>query len=515
MKCVHCAVIFATILINVAALYAGEKADIIVDTQGNGDFTTIMDAITSIPQNNNSWKTILVKDGTYNEHIFIDRSFIAIVGESREHTIIRFSLSRDDWYNSHRTNAGSAVIDIGVSSSDGVSGRPATDVVIANLTVENTYNNAGVKTHVIRGEGGCNRVSVINCNVWCKGHDTIALWNKATGMYYHANCSFKGSVDAVCPRGWCYTVGCDFYEVTSSSPLWHEVAAGSSQKFVIRTGNFYVADGNNSSFRLLNRNNSSSLGTRYFLLDCMITEKAGTKGNYTEAYFHNCHGESRDQSWYADNLSSAGGSPGQEKINAHWTFDKQWDPENTLPAVLPTASLPQPWDKAYDVPSEVELRWINGRNATESLLYFGKENPPPFVTDGLEENSWSPGKLSSDTYYWRVDAVDGTDTVSGDIWSFTIIPGVTEILQKNVKTEIMGQSSVHQNSHTITFFHNESQQITPLAAVIDISGRVVAKNHEFMHLGTRTVLNRPLSPGAYFFTWNYNGTRKKIRFVIR
>ena len=422
-----------TILAAFTCLFAAEKADIIVAADGSGSYKTIMEAIKSIPQNNNSWVTILIKNGTYNEHILIDRSFIAIVGEDREKTIISYSLNRDQWASSHGgSNNGSGVIDIGVSSGDGVTSRVATDIFIGNLTVENTYNNTGVKTHVIRGESGCNRISIVNCNVWCKGHDTVALWNVNSGMYYHANCSFRGSVDAVCPRGWCYAVGCEFYEVTSSAPLWHEVGSGSTQKFVIRTGFFSAAEGNTSSFKLLNRNNSTSLGTRFFLLDCMISKKASTKGSATEAYFFNCHGESSDQLWYADNLTSAPGSPKQEQITAKWCFDDKWDPENTLPAVLPFASLPRPWDKAYDVASDVTLAWSNGRNATESVLYFGNVNPPSFKAS-VKERTFSPGKLASDTYYWRVDAVDGADTVRGVVWSFTVVPGVGTRMASPVK----------------------------------------------------------------------------------
>jgi hypothetical protein len=80
---------------------------------------------------------------------------------------------------------------------------------------------------------------------------------------------------------------------------------------------------------------------------------------------------------------------------------------------------------------------------------------------------------------------------------------------------IMDQSSVRQNNHSITFFRNDNQQTAPLAAVLDITGRVVTENHAFNHFGTRTVLQKQLSPGVYFFTWNCNGNRKKIRFVIR
>lgn len=450
-----------------STLYAAEKASIIVAADGSGNYKTIMDAVVSVPQNNTRWVTILVKNGIYKEHIFIDRNFIAIVGESREKTIIQFSINRDEWANAHSgTNNGSGVVDIGVSSSNGTSSATATDILLANMTIENTYNSTGVKTHVVRGEGGCNRVSIINCNIWCKGHDTIALWNLNSGMYYHANCSFKGSIDAVCPRGWCYTVGCDFLETASSSPLWHETASGSTQKFVIRTGRLTTAEGNSSTFRLLNMNNSSSLGTRFMLLDCMISGRATTKGNASEAYFFNCFGETGKQSWYADNLKSANGSPTQDIITAKWTFDGKWDPENTLPAVMPDASLPQPWDSAYDVPSAATLAWIPGRNATESVISFGTEKSPPFKVT-VTGRTYTPGKLASGTYYWRVDAVNGSDTIKGTLWSFSVVPGVA-ITRKRAPT-----TTPHKGEYRTRIAITGNRVLR--APLTDLSGRAVSR----------------------------------------
>jgi pectinesterase len=203
-------------LFTIENIVAAEKADIIVAKDGSGQFTTIQAAINSISSSNNKNVTILVKNGTYSEHIAIDKSFISLIGESRDSTIIQFSLQRTEWTNSHGSSVGCAVINIGCTPSFEKTSSTMTDIVIGNLTVENTYNTTSDKTMVIKDEGNSNRIFVVSCNVWCKGHDTISLWSSQNGMYYHADCSFRGSVDAVCPRGWCYTVGCEFYEVSSS-----------------------------------------------------------------------------------------------------------------------------------------------------------------------------------------------------------------------------------------------------------------------------------------------------------
>ena len=43
-----------------------------------------------------------------------------------------------------------------------------------------------------------------------------SLWLGDRGRYYHARCNFSGSVDFVCPRGWCYVTDCTFYDLAPS-----------------------------------------------------------------------------------------------------------------------------------------------------------------------------------------------------------------------------------------------------------------------------------------------------------
>jgi pectinesterase len=46
------------------------------------------------------------------------------------------------------------------------------------------------------------------------------------------------------------------------------------------------------------------------------------------SYFHNCDRDGADFHWFADNLSSAPGSPQPSQITAAWTFGAQWNPED-------------------------------------------------------------------------------------------------------------------------------------------------------------------------------------------
>lgn len=398
--------------------------NIVVAQDGSGDFTTIQAAIDSIPANNDSWATITVKNGTYNEHVFIAKSYIALIGENRENTKIQLALDRAAWNSAMGvTNTGSGVIDIGCTAPDPSTKKmtkvDTTDVMIGNLTVENTatVGSSTVYTHAVRGESTATRISIVSCNVLGMGSDPLALWNTTTGMYYHSNCTFKGKIDAVCPRGWCYDVGSTYIEVGNSAPIWHEGVVGSGQKFVIR--NAYVMSDTPKNFKLLNGQKESTV----YLLDSYFYNSDGktiTEGSVYAAYYYNCHMEGGDQSWHADNLASAPGSPTQSQVTAKWTFNDQWDPENTLPAVLPYASVPQPWNKANDVSNTAQLKWIKAKDAYSYNIYFGTTSNPSYVgyTTG---NTYNPGQLiKGATYYWRIDVVTSNGVLTGPVWSFTV-----------------------------------------------------------------------------------------------
>jgi pectinesterase len=74
----------------ISSATAGERADIIVAKDGSGDFETIQAAIDAVPAENNALKIILIKNGVYVEKLMIKTNFIALVGEDRDSTRIRF-----------------------------------------------------------------------------------------------------------------------------------------------------------------------------------------------------------------------------------------------------------------------------------------------------------------------------------------------------------------------------------------------------------------------------------------
>ena len=318
------------------------KPDIIVAADGSGDFKTVQAAVASIPKTNRERMVVFIKDGVYKEKVRVDASFVTLRGQSRNGTRIEFPQLNDD-FNESLDKLGRAVINVN-----------GDDFVLENLTAENTAGQIGPHAFTIYGKG--DRTVIVNCDVLSDGADTVSLWLGDRGRYYHANCNFRGSVDFVCPRGWCYVTNCTFYEMKpGSAAVWHDGSKGQDQKFVLRDCKF---DGTNGW--VLARHH---LDAQFYFLDCTFAKTMVDRqpkrviyplngGTPTEAdvkknaendarnvwgernYFWNCHRDGGDFAWHSNNLTSATGSPKPEQINAAWTFAGRWNPERSAGPVI-------------------------------------------------------------------------------------------------------------------------------------------------------------------------------------
>jgi pectinesterase len=396
---------------------SGENATVVVAQDGTGKYRSIQQALDAVPPDHEQRIVILVKNGIYNEKLFIIRSNIAVVGEDRDSTRIVYPELRRTWIKDHDSSDwGAATINIDSS---------ATDVTLANLTVHNNYGSLyGDHDHQFAVWGLGTRIIIIHCTIVSDGGDALSLWNKTKGMYYHANCSFEGWVDFVCPRGWCYITDCIFFGHNLSASIWHDGETDEHQKFVIKYSSF---DGV-PEFPL-GRNH---LDGQFYLLHCLFSRTMADKPFYRPKsskrpwkwgdrhFYYNCHRIGGDYVWFADNLAAAAGLPKESDIDARWTFDGQWNPEETMPAVLPTVFLPTPRDAACHVSVvRLELKWIPARNALSQNVYFGKSEKPEFAGN-KNENFFQTNNLESGTtYYWRIDEVTETGTIVGPLWHFT------------------------------------------------------------------------------------------------
>lgn len=133
----------------------GKVFDAIVDSKGNGDFTTIQAAINAAPAEQTSPYKIFITNGSYNECIRINKNktFIHLIGETREGVKIQYTLNRvgkyetetqenetDDAWKYSSNNVNSAVRKAGYTKDqNAVVLIEATDICLQNLSIINLY----------------------------------------------------------------------------------------------------------------------------------------------------------------------------------------------------------------------------------------------------------------------------------------------------------------------------------------------------------------------------------------
>lgn len=327
----------ASLLLSGCAAFKGVslKPDITVAADGTGDFKTIQAAVASIPSTNRERIVVFVKDGVYREKIRVDASFVTLRGQSRKGTRIEFPQLTDDFVK-NPDEIGRAVINL----------NKANDFVLENLTTENTAGIIGPHAFTIQGTG--DRAVVVDCDVLSHGADTVAFWRGDRGRCYQARCRLEGSVDFVCPRGWCYVTDCTFYEMKNTAAVWHDGSKDQDMKFVLRNCKFDGTNGwylarhhHDAQFYFLNCTFSKTMIDKapfrvIYPLDGSKPSEADIKRNKDldasniwgeRSYFWNCHRKSGDYVWLSNNLSSAPGSPTPDQITAAWTFGGKWNPE--------------------------------------------------------------------------------------------------------------------------------------------------------------------------------------------
>ncbi|WP_029273492.1 pectate lyase [Flavobacterium sp. KJJ] len=156
---------------------------ITVAQDGSGDFTKIQDAVYASPAFPYEKVTILVKNGIYNEKIRVPEwnTNVALVGESRENTIITF----DDNFKKINLGRNSTFYTYTVL----VEGD---DFSAANLTIKNASgdNGQGIALSIV-----ANRAKVSNCSI-LGNQDTLYLSGKEAKQYFK-DCYIEGTTDFI------------------------------------------------------------------------------------------------------------------------------------------------------------------------------------------------------------------------------------------------------------------------------------------------------------------------------
>jgi len=259
---------------------------IIVDASGHGNFTSVQAAINSLAPDSTAPGHILVKNGVYNEKIFIEKDIIVLEGEDREKTIVTFALARDVWRCEHESDWGVATLNLRGS-----------DITLKNLTIQNTYGYDNPEPHItihcgdsaktVRRDGHqmavrsfeTTRLKAVNCIFKAYGGDTMSPWNVNAGLFYFKDCTFTG------------------YDG-------------------FKLGRYH----RDAQFYLINCHFAANMADQDIYL--VPTENIIRWGR--RIYYNACDKPGKPYPWYADNLTID-----PKSITPAWLFHDKWDPERT------------------------------------------------------------------------------------------------------------------------------------------------------------------------------------------
>ncbi|KAF8018315.1 hypothetical protein BT93_H3264 [Corymbia citriodora subsp. variegata] len=176
-----------------------DSKTIVVDQSGQGQFTTVQQAIDSVPAENSIWTHILVKPGIYKEKVMIpgNKPCIVLVGNSASDTVIEWG-------------------DGGIVNQSATFTLYAENFKARNILFKNTYNEM-----TQRGDGSSikpasafqittDKVSFYQCG-FISVQDTLTDFQ---GRHYFDSCYIEGAVDFIWGNGQSIYKGCKINATT-------------------------------------------------------------------------------------------------------------------------------------------------------------------------------------------------------------------------------------------------------------------------------------------------------------
>lgn len=370
------------------------RIDIVVDKSGGGDFTTIREAIDSIPDNNDTWKVIFLKKGIYYEKIVLGykKTKVILIGEDVDSTIITY----DDNAGVYKDTLGN-----GHTFSTYTFRADANDFQAFNLTFRNnayetrlTGDQQGVAFH-----SNGDRQLLYHCRLL--GYQDTYFDNFRTRRYIK-DCFIEGAVDYIFGFGVTLFDSCQIHTSRSTAYI---TAASTPQYYEFG----YVFE----NCRLTNGPNVSgiSLGRPWFdwanvVYDHCWEPQALIAGGWTPW-------AGRENTCFYREYECFG--PGSDTTNRVF-FGKQLDPAKAdryvKDTIFTVSNFPTYLGYTGDT---AELMKVYRRfevsgypERADTILYAGRDHYPEYPTD-----KWSPqfdeeifNVVQSST--WRMmDSVNG------------------------------------------------------------------------------------------------------------
>ncbi len=353
-----------------------------VEQDGSGDFTHVQQALEHLNDSREP-AIILIGEGLFEEQLLITRDNIAFVGQGRDKTTLKTTLLRANWRAIHDDDWGASTVNI-----------KASDLTFMRLRVVNDYGIArGDNSHqfAMRLLEGT-RIITEDSAFITGGADTVSLWNKDSGQYYHRRAYFEGYTDFVCPRGWSYITDSEFFSRGGAAAIWHDGQRQKSQKLVIKNSSFDGVSNfilgrrhYDAQFYLINNRYSKNLADQA-IFRVSYNDKSKNRANLwgDRAYYFGSSKEGKPYSWLNDNISHE-----QANISAQQTFNGLWDPERKLAKIK--ASIARS-ENSLSHASEAEVGLENKAHALASQHI--KRFPKPWLmrkSDGAYVWSYTHG----------------------------------------------------------------------------------------------------------------------------
>src|SRR5215813_2786941 len=178
-------------------------SSLVVAADGSGDYCTVQGAVDFVPANNNKRVIILVKNGTYNEIVYINsnKPFITVRGENRDQTIIQYA-------NNNNFNPTS-------TTTRAMFGTDGGDFSLENITLINTTPKGGSQAEAFRG----NAQRIVLNHVTLKSfQDTLLLQSTGTSNQggFVTDSYIEGDVDFMWGTGAVFFQNCELKMLTSN-----------------------------------------------------------------------------------------------------------------------------------------------------------------------------------------------------------------------------------------------------------------------------------------------------------
>jgi pectin methylesterase-like acyl-CoA thioesterase len=175
--------------------------NLVVAADGSGDFCTVQGALDFIPSGNTTPRFINIRNGTYQEIVYINqKNNLTVVGQSRDQTLVTYA-------NNDNLNGGTSL-------------RPSfrangNDNALVNLTLTNATPKGGSQAEALRTDG--KRIVLLDVKL-ASFQDTL-LCNNNGDLVYVQDSLIQGDTDFIWGGATVFFTNCEIRTVTSGTQV--------------------------------------------------------------------------------------------------------------------------------------------------------------------------------------------------------------------------------------------------------------------------------------------------------